>query len=109
MIENNDNQQPVTLLTLEKDDSDRRAKIFAALADPTRLQIVDLLANCKNMSGSEIASQLEISLALFCHHSKTLAEAGLIQTRREGQTKYHSLNRDLLNACLKSFQRLPSK
>ncbi len=109
MIENNDNQQPVTLLTLEKDDSDRRAKIFAALADPTRLQIVDLLANCKNMSGSEIASQLEISLALFCHHSKTLAEAGLIQTRREGQTKYHSLNRDLLNACLKSFQGLPSK
>jgi DNA-binding transcriptional ArsR family regulator len=106
MIENNDNQQPVTLLTLEKDDSDRRAKIFAALADPTRLQIVDLLANCKNMSGSEIASQLEISLALFCHHSKTLAEAGLIQTRREGQTKYHSLNRDLLNACLKSFQGL---
>jgi len=109
MIENTDNQQPVTLLTLEKDDSDRRAKIFAALADPTRLQIVDLLANCKNMSGSEIASQLEISLALFCHHSKTLAEAGLIQTRREGQTKYHSLNRDLLNACLKSFQGLPSK
>jgi len=109
MIENNNNQQPVTLLTLEKDDSDRRAKIFGALADPTRLQIVDLLANCKNMSGSEIASQLEISLALFCHHSKTLAEAGLIQTRREGQTKYHSLNRDLLNACLKSFQGLPSK
>lgn len=96
----------VTLPTLEKNDSDRRVKIFAALSDPTRLQIVELLANCKEMSGSEIASQLEISLALFCHHSKTLAEAGLIQTRKGGQTKYHTLNRDLLSACLKSFKGL---
>lgn len=28
------------------DDSDRQSKIFAALAEPTRSQIVDLLANC---------------------------------------------------------------
>lgn len=91
---------------MKKDDGDRRAKIFAALADPTRLQIVELLANCKEMSGSEIANQLEISLALFCHHSKTLCEAGLIKARRAGQTKYHSLNRDLLSACFKSFKGL---
>jgi DNA-binding transcriptional ArsR family regulator len=106
MIENKDNQQLVTLPTIEKNDNERRAKIFAALADPTRLQILELLAKCKEMSGSEIASQLEISLALFCHHAKTLAEAGLIQTRKEGQTKYHSLNRVLLSACLKSFNGL---
>lgn len=101
-----ENQQRVTLSLIEKDDSDRRAKIFAALADPTRLQIVELLANCKEMSGSEIASQLEISLALFFYHSKTLCEAGLIKTRRAGQTKYHSLNRDLLSACSKNFKEL---
>jgi DNA-binding transcriptional ArsR family regulator len=113
MIENNDNKQ-ISLPTVEKNDSDcaqrtqsdRRAKIFAALSDPTRLQIVELLANCKEMSGSEIASQLNISLALFCHHSKTLTETGLIQTRKEGQTKYHTLNRDLLSACFKSFKGL---
>lgn len=100
-----ENQQPVTS-SIEKADSDRRTKIFAALADPTRLQIVELLANCKEMSGSEIASRLEISLALFCHHAKTLCEAGLIKARKAGQTKYHSLNRDLLSACFKSFQGL---
>lgn len=100
-----ENQQPVTS-SIEKDDSDRRAKIFAALADPTRLQIVELLANCQEMSGSEIANRLEISLALFCHHSKTLCEARLIKARRAGQTKYHSLNRELLSACFKSFKGL---
>ncbi len=105
MTENNP-QQPLTLPRLEPNESERRAKVFAALADPTRLQIVELLAAHREMSGSEIANQLDISLALFCHHSKTLVEAGLIQQRREGQTKYNSLKRDLLNACLKSIPGL---
>jgi DNA-binding transcriptional ArsR family regulator len=75
-------------------------KDFAALSDPTRLRFVELLASCDEMSGSEIADKLGISLALYCHHSKLLAEVGLIKTKR-GQTKYNSLNRELLSSCLK--------
>ena len=106
MIEKNDTKHSATLPIVELNDRERRAKIFAALSDPTRLHMVELLANCKEMSGSEIASELGISLALFCHHSKTLCEAGLIQPRREGQTKYISLNRDLLSVCFKSITKL---
>ncbi|WP_421656410.1 ArsR/SmtB family transcription factor [Leptothermofonsia sp. ETS-13] len=84
-------------------DTEQRAKIFAALSDPTRLRIVELLSKQTELSGSEIAGQLGISLALFCHHSKTLAEAGLLCVRKEGQTKYNSLNRNLLNHCFASF------
>jgi ArsR family transcriptional regulator, arsenate/arsenite/antimonite-responsive transcriptional repressor len=90
----------------EKQSCEQRTKIFAALSDPTRLQIVELLTGCEEMSGSEIADKLGISLALFCHHSKTLTEAGLIKQRKEGTTKYNSLNRDLLSACLESFTGL---
>jgi ArsR family transcriptional regulator len=101
-----DNQSlPVSPLP-EKTENDCRAKIFAALSDPTRLRIVELLVSQDELSGSEIAQQLNISLALFCHHSKALAEAGLITTRRDGQTKYNALNRDVLAACLKSFAGL---
>lgn len=101
----NENTKSNTLPLVELDDSFRRAKIFAALADPTRLRIVEMLANAEELSGTEVASQLNISLALFCHHSKALAEAGLIHTRKDGQTKYNSLNWELLNACLKSLTR----
>ncbi len=90
-------------LTVPLLDQEQRSKIFAALADSTRLRIVELLVQQPELSGSEIAAQLGISLALFCHHSKTLAEAGLVQIRREGQTKYHSLNRQLLMTCFQSF------
>ena len=92
----------------EKQSYEQRTKIFAALSDLTRLQIVELLTVCEEMSGSEIADKLGISLALFCHHSKTLTEAGLIKQRKEGTTKYNSLNRSLLSACLESFTGLQS-
>lgn len=103
MIEKNENPRLSSLPVVEFDDSSRRAKIFAALSDPTRLRIVELLANAEELSGTDIANQLGISLALFCHHSKTLFEAGLLQTRKNGQTKYNSLNWKLLNACFKSL------
>ncbi|MBD1878407.1 metalloregulator ArsR/SmtB family transcription factor [Coleofasciculus sp. FACHB-T130] len=103
MIDNNHSVQLPSASQAAVQDIELRAKIFAALSDPTRLRIVEMLASCEEMSGSEIANYLGISLALFCHHSKTLAEAGLIQIRKEGQTKYNSLKRELLLDCFASF------
>lgn len=96
--------QPPTSITFDRSRNEHRAKIFAALSDPTRLQIVEMLATYGEMSGSDVAQQLGISLSLFCHHSKNLSEAGVLQIRREGQTKYHSLNLAILKDCFASFQ-----
>ncbi|MEB3178537.1 MAG: metalloregulator ArsR/SmtB family transcription factor [Nostocaceae cyanobacterium] len=104
MINRKNTIQPSSLSVVLSDECERRAKIFAALSDPTRLRMVELLNNGDEMSGREIANHLAISLALFCHHSKILVEAGLIQTRKEGQTKYNSLNREVLQACFTWFQ-----
>ncbi|MBV8883754.1 MAG: helix-turn-helix transcriptional regulator [Chroococcidiopsidaceae cyanobacterium CP_BM_RX_35] len=87
----------------EKIDSEWRARVFAALSDLTRLRIVELLAVQDEMSGSEIAEKLGISLALYCHHSKLLNEVGLVKKRKEGQTKYSSLNREILSSCFNSL------
>ncbi len=102
-MDNNDSIQFTSVPKIAERDTELRAKIFAALSDPTRLRVVELLAESGEMSGSEIANRLGISLALFCHHSKTLCEAGLLQTRKEGQTKYNSLNRELLVDCFASL------
>ena len=97
-------RKPTDTPASRKEDTEYRAKIFAALSDPTRLRIVELLVESEELSGSEIANQIGISLALFCHHSKTLSEAGVIHIRREGQTKYNSLNRNLLKTCFTSLE-----
>lgn len=86
-------------------DLEKQAKIFAALGDPTRLRMVQLWVKHGEMSGSEVASQAGISLALFCHHSKILVEAGVIQIRKEGQTKYSSLNWEVLQGCFQEFKK----
>ena len=103
MLEKNHHRQSPTLYAAGYDSTEQRAKIFAALSDPTRLRIVEMLAKKQEMSGSEIANEAGISLALLCHHSKLLAEAGVVITRKEGQTKYHTLNRGLLLNCFASF------
>ncbi|MCL1474692.1 ArsR/SmtB family transcription factor [Argonema antarcticum] len=105
-MNNNEGFQTTSASRTAKNETEQRAKIFAALSDPTRLRIVELLALGGEISGSEIANQVGISLALFCHHSRTLIEAGLLQTRKDGQTKYNSLNRELLVDCLGSLKGL---
>jgi DNA-binding transcriptional ArsR family regulator len=87
-------------------NTEQQAKIFAALSDPTRLKVVELLSNCDEMSGIELAEKLEISLALFCHHSKILVDTGLVNKRKQGLLKYHSLNRRVLEDCVRGLERL---
>ena len=88
----------------KKNQDEQRIKVFSALADPTRLRIVELLKNAEELSGSEIAEQLGISLALMCHHSKIAVQAGLLAKRKGSQTAYYLLNKKVLLTCLKSFE-----
>jgi ArsR family transcriptional regulator, arsenate/arsenite/antimonite-responsive transcriptional repressor len=48
------------------------------------------------MNCSEIICRNELSPATVSHHLKTLAEAGLVETRREGQFIYNRALRDAL-------------
>jgi len=56
----------------------QRARVLAALGDPTRLGIMDLLAGA-DLSPDGLASALEVSGNLLAHHLRVLEEAGLIQ------------------------------
>ena len=85
---------------------EQRVKLFAALADPTRLRIVELLAEQQEASSSSLAKQMGISLALFCHHSKTLLASDLVQARRQGKSKLLSLNPALWKQCCAPFEHL---
>ena len=58
-------------------------KQLKALADENRLAIVRLLASGECCL-CEVSSALDLSPALASHHVKRLAEAGLVETRRQG-------------------------
>lgn len=88
-------------LSLTNDD---RVKIFKALADPTRIEIIRTLHKCSNeMNCGEVGEQCEASKSNASYHFKTLREAGLIIVRREGQIKYIKINYETFQQYLPGF------
>jgi protein-tyrosine-phosphatase/DNA-binding transcriptional ArsR family regulator len=57
---------------------ERRARIFAALGDPHRLGIVDLL-HAQDLSPAALCTALDIPGNLLAHHLRVLQEAGVIE------------------------------
>jgi ArsR family transcriptional regulator len=83
--------------------AEERAKVFKALSDPRRVEIVDELAR-GSQCGTELAESLGISLALLCHHWEVLVEAGILQKERRGQLRVCSLDaRRLRDAMTLTF------
>lgn len=66
-------------------------KLFKALNDPTRREILDLLKE-RDLTAGEIADSFEISKPSISHHLDQLKQAGLVTTEREGQFISYSLN-----------------
>ncbi len=58
-----------------------RAAAYAALGDPSRLAIIDRLANADLASG-ELADALGLPTNLIAHHLRVLEDAGLVLRRR---------------------------
>jgi len=62
-----------------------------ALADPTRIKMLILLAEGE-LNGGELAERLYVTPATITHHATKLREASLINERRDKNTIYFSLN-----------------
>src|SRR5215210_5077878 len=66
------------------------ARIVKALANPHRLELVDLLAQGER-TVEELAKEAALSVANASQHLQTLRAAHLVQVRREGLYAYYSL------------------
>ena len=66
---------------------------LAALADPTRQRIVEMLAKGALSSG-DIASRFEMSAPAISQHLKTLRQAKLVRVRAEAQRRIYELDRE---------------
>jgi DNA-binding transcriptional ArsR family regulator len=66
-------------------------KTFEVLAEPTRLRIVELLAE-RERSAGEIASHFATSRPGISRHLRVLREHGLVVAREEGQRRLYSLD-----------------
>jgi ArsR family transcriptional regulator, arsenate/arsenite/antimonite-responsive transcriptional repressor len=76
-------------------DGKRTVRLFHALADETRLRILDQLADGEQCV-CDLSGALEASQSRLSFHLKTLKDAGLLTDRREGRWIYYALDRETL-------------
>ena len=84
-------------LSFPERDALRLVDVLHALADPVRLQLVQLL---DETDGAVACGQipLPVGKATASHHLKVLREAGVVRAREEGTRRYYSLRRECLEA-----------
>ena len=69
---------------------------FVALADPTRRQIIELLAEHGELSASDISSGFAMSAPAISQHLKALREAKLVLMEKRAQQRIYRLNPDAM-------------
>jgi DNA-binding transcriptional ArsR family regulator len=66
---------------------------LAALADPIRRRIVEMLAQ-RELSAGEIAARFEVSASAISQHLKVLRAAQLVRVRTDAQRRIYALDSD---------------
>jgi ArsR family transcriptional regulator len=78
---------------------DYNAKIVKALADPSRLKIIDMLS-CGEKCACDILEDFNFTQPTLSHHMKVLVDCGLVESRKEGLWNYYSLNHTNCNKLI---------
>jgi ArsR family transcriptional regulator, arsenate/arsenite/antimonite-responsive transcriptional repressor len=76
---------PLTEVPLSESESLALAAALRALADPVRLRLISILAAEREVCGCHLTEPLGRSQPTVSHHTRVLAEAGLIEGDRRGK------------------------
>mgnify|MGYP000159197246 CR=1 FL=1 len=84
-------------------------RFMAALSEPNRYQIVELLSGDRSdLTCGAIGSALGISPSLLSHHLSILEAAGIVERRKNGLWTLNRLRRDVLERHIRTLERLVS-
>jgi DNA-binding transcriptional ArsR family regulator len=83
---------------------DRLSRVFAALADPTRRDMVGRLA-VGDATVSELAAPYDVSVQAVSKHLKVLEDAGLVSRSRDAQRRPVHLEAEVFDLMTKWIER----
>jgi ArsR family transcriptional regulator, arsenate/arsenite/antimonite-responsive transcriptional repressor len=95
---------PVATPGISEDQAATLATVFKALGDPSRVRIVNLLANAPEaVCVCDLMPLVGLSQGTVSFHLKKLLDVGLLDRERRGTWAYYSLNRDGLGRLADVF------
>jgi DNA-binding transcriptional ArsR family regulator len=83
---------------------DHLSRVFAALADPTRRDMVARLAVCDATVG-ELAEPYDVSIQAVSKHIKVLQDAGLVSQSKDAQRRPCHLEAEVFDLMTKWIER----
>ncbi|MBA4053397.1 MAG: transcriptional regulator [Marivirga sp.] len=81
-----------------------RRDVFQAIADPTRREIINLIAY-KSLNLNAIAANFDVSRPAISQHIKILIECGLIVVKKQGRERYCESRLQKLNDVSEWIER----
>jgi len=88
---------PLLGAELSEEEAQATASLFKALADPTRIRIVNLLADSKEpVCACVLNESFDLSQPTLSHHLKKLVASGLLTREQRGTWAYFSIDSNAL-------------
>jgi len=75
---------------------DPDVRLLAALADPTRLEMLHELAGSAEVCACDFTDCCNVSQPTVSHHLKVLREAGVVVSERRGNSIFYRISPDLI-------------
>lgn len=90
--------EPVVYPDVERQQAERMAVLAKAIADPVRLQLVDVLRkHAGKVCVCELVPLFDLSQPTVSHHLKVLRDAGIVDSERQGLWVYYYVVPDALD------------
>jgi DNA-binding transcriptional ArsR family regulator len=83
-------------------------ELVAAVTEPTRRQLLDLLLDLGDSTPSALADQLPVTRQAISKHLVVLDRVGLVSAQREGREMHYRLNVARLDEAAQSLSAIAS-
>lgn len=93
---------------LPQAESDRLARVFKAVGDPTRVRLLSLIAAGERGEACicDLTAPVGLSQGTVSHHMRILADAGLVEREQRGKWAYYSVVRTALDEAATALRTL---
>jgi DNA-binding transcriptional ArsR family regulator len=93
--------------SLTEAEAEEYAEWFKAIADPTRVRILNMLArNPEPVCVCDITDQFPLNQPTISHHLKILRETCFVTAERRGKYMYYAINRNCLHEFPDAARRI---
>jgi len=82
---------------VQQDNRTARQRLFYALAEPTRRDIIELLAGNGQLSATDISDNFAVSAPAISQHLRVLREANVVRVEKRAQQRIYRINPEAMS------------